>query len=55
MPVCSGVPNGSVLEPILLLIYINDLADTTVRVYADDTIVFLTIEGENDLAALQPS
>jgi hypothetical protein len=42
----SGVPQGSVLGPGFFLYYINDLQSrltSTVRLFADDTIAYLTI------------
>ena len=52
--VTSGVPQGSVLGPILFLLYINDMNDinenvqSSIRLFADDSIIYRKVNSNID-------
>ncbi len=56
VPVSSGVPQGTVLGPLMFLLYINDINDgvsSTVRLFADDCLVYRVIKTAGDALNLQ--
>ena len=57
LPVSSGIPQGSILGPMLFLIYVNNLPDSVltshVAMFADDTKTYKQIKFQEDAAYLR--
>ena len=57
LPVTSGVPQGSILGPIMFLLYVKSLPDVVrsgqIAAFADDTKVFNEITSTRDAEQLQ--
>ena len=54
--VTSGVPQVSVLGPLMLLVYVNNIQgniDSSITLFADDCIIYRKIPNKNDTEKLQ--
>ena len=54
--VTSGIPQGSVLGPVLFIIYINDMSETTrslCRLFADDSKMYLCVKSRTGQEIIQ--
>ena len=58
IPVLSGVPQGSILGPLLFVLFLNDIVDglgsgTNIMMYADDTKIWRQIDSYDDHIIIQ--
>lgn len=47
--ICTGVPQGLILETVLFILYTNDLPNYSKElIYADDSVLLLGIKSPDD-------
>ena len=54
--VSSGVPQGTVLAPLLFLYFFNDITkdiSSSIKLYADDVLIYRCIDSDDDCKILQ--
>lgn len=55
-PVLGGVPQGSIIGPLLFILYVNEIPDLVhcnVKMFADDRKLYTAIKSQVDLEQLQ--
>ena len=59
IPVTSGVPQGSILGPLLFIVYMNSISQvplssgTKLLLYADDIVMYRPVNSQSDVSSLQ--